>query len=339
MFEPVLCLPPQVCLLVVNMQETSHQVVNHLRIMIEEAEMLSTQQTKLFIMLLHFPLAQSFDHCYPSLFLKGWDHYYLDTVAHSTGGVVVDIRDWLWQCCFPKQVPLPSEKILALENILPEAISILSSRVFFGSSLDGSFNRPMNGSQRSEVLRELFFKKGVGRVLCERFLSYWKPAVMTEYLERAARFTKDHESTLNITDSVQTMFTSLFFDFLVYMLSHINEEFNIDILFDSDCTPPLQELFLDILRVIPLPKLSQLQVLTTSIPAPTRDHSPRFPFFKVVCEAVERIVEHSHNKTNELLPKEETDSTPFHVHDFSAIYNKLQEDTKEIIKRRIKVCC
>ena len=341
-FEPVLCLSPQVCLLVVNMQETSHQVVNHLRIMIEEAEMLSIQQSKLFVMLLHFPLAQSFDHCYPSLFLKGWDHYYLDTVAHSAERVVVDIRNWLWQCCFPKQVSLPSKKdavILALENVLTEAISILSSRVFFGSSLDGSFNRPMNGSQRSEILRELFFKKGVGRVLCERFLSYWKPAVMTEYLERAARFTKDHESTLNITDSVQTMFTGLFIDFLVCMLSQINEEFNIDIFFDSDCTPAVHELFLDILQVIPLPKLSQLQLLSTSIPAPTRDHSPRFPFFKVVCEAVERIVEHSHNKTNELLPKEETDSTPFHVHDFSATFNKLQEDTKEIIKRRKKVCC
>ena len=51
-FEPVHCLSPQVCLLVVNMQETSRQVVNHLRIMIEEAEMLSPQQTKLFVMLL-----------------------------------------------------------------------------------------------------------------------------------------------------------------------------------------------------------------------------------------------------------------------------------------------
>ena len=339
-FEPVHCLSPQVCLLVVNMQETSRQVVNHLRIMIEEAEMLSPQQTKLFVMLLHFPLAQIFDHCYPSLYLKGWDHYYLDTVAHSEVPGMVDIREWLWQCCFPTQIPLPSEKdsvMVALKDILLKAISILSSRVFFGSSQDGSFNRPMNGSQRSKALKELFFEKGVGRVLCERFRSYWKPAVMTEYLERAARFTEDHESMLNITDSVQTMFMSLFFDFLVCMLSQINEEFNIDILFDSDCTPAVQELFLDILRVIPLPKLSQLQILSTSIPAPTQDHSPKFPFFKVVCEAVERIVEHSHNKTNELLPRE-TDNTPLHIHDFSAIYNKLQEDVEETINERIKVC-
>ena len=324
------------------MQETSRQVVNHLRIMIEEAEMLSPQQTKLFVMLLHFPLAQIFDHCYPSLFLKGWDHYYLDTVAHSEVPGTVDIREWLRQCCFPMQVPLrmPSEKdpvMVALKNILGNAIPILSSRVFFCFSQDGSFNQPMKCFQRSNVLKELF-KKGVGRVLCERFRSYWKPAVMTEYLERAASFTKDHDSTLNITDSIQTMFTSLFFDFLVCMFSQINEEFNIDTLLDSDCTPAVQELFLDILRVIPLPKLSQLQILSTSIPASTRDHSPRFPFFKVVCEAVERIVEHSHKKTNELLPME-TDNTPLHIHDFNAIYNKLQEDVKEAIKGRIKVCC
>ena len=324
------------------MQETSQQVVNHLRIMIEEAEMHSTQQAKLFVMLLHFPPAQFFDPCYPSLFLKGWDHCYLDTVAHSTSQGVVNIRDWLWRCCFPKKTPLPPQKdslVLALKEILPEAISILSSRMFFGSSREGSFNQPMNGSQRSKDLRELLFKKGVGEVLCEKFCSYWKPAVMAEYLDKAATFTNDRESTLNLTDSVQTMFKSLFFDFLVYLLSRINEEFNIDILFDYDCTPAVQKLFLDILRLFPLPKLSQLHVLSTSLTVPTPKHSPRFPFFKIVCEAVERIVEQSHEDTNvklDLLQEEKAesiDSTPFRI------YDHLQEAVRTGVEGKMKVNC
>ena len=328
------------------MQETSRQVVNHLRIMIEEAEILSTQPAKLFVLLLHFPPAQFFNPCYPSLFLKGWDHCYLDTIAHSAVPGVVDIGDWFWRCCFPKEAPLPPEKdslVLALKGILPEAIPILSSRVFFGSSTEGSFNRPMSGSQRSEALRELLFKKGVGKVLCERFRSYWKPAVMAEYLEKAAVFTKDRESTLNITDSVQTVFKSLFFDFLVYLLSRINEEFNIDVLFDADCTPAVQELFLDILRVFPLPKLSQLSVLSTSLPAPAPDHSPRFPFFKMVCGAVERIVEQSHEDTNvqlDLLQEGEAasdDSSSFRVHDRTAIYTMLQEAVGGRVKEKLEV--
>ena len=345
------CLYQQVCLLVVNMQETSRQVVNHLRIMIEEAELLSTQRAKLFVILLHFPPAHFFNHCYPSLFLRGWDHCYLDTVAHSAGKGVIDIQDWLWRCCFPKEDPGNRSLVLALQDILPETIPVLYSRVFFGSNKQGSFNKPMNGSQRTKALEELLFKKGVGQILCEMFCSYWKPAVMTEYLERAAMFTKDHESTLSITDSIQIVFKDLFFDFLAYMLSQINNGCNIDVLFHSDCkeseskdsdsTFAVQELFLDIIQTFSLPKLSQLQFLSTSLSAPTPDHSPQFPFFKMVCEAVERIVKQSHDKINvplDLFQEEETESMDsFHIRDHYNVCNVLQEVVKERIEEKVDV--
>ena len=343
------CLYQQVCLLVVNMQETSRQVVNHLRIMIEEAELLSTQRAKLFVILLHFPPAQFFNHCYPSLFLRGWDHCYLDTVAHSAGKGVIDIQDWLWRCCFPKEDPGNHSLVLALQDILPETIPVLYSRVFFGSNKQGSFNKPMNGSQRTMALKELLFKKGVGQILCEMYCSYWKPAVMTKYLERAAMFTKDNESTLNITDSIQIVFKDLFFDFLAYMLSQINDGCNIDVLFNSDCkdsdskdseskgsdsTLAIQELFLDILQTFSLPKLSQLQFLSTSLPASTPDHSPKFPFFKMVYEAVERIVKQSHDKINappDLFQEKETESMDsFHIRDYNDVCNVFQEVKKRI---------
>ena len=348
-------LPPQVCLLVVNMQETPRQVVNHLRIMIEEAELVSTQQAKLFVILLHFPPAQFFDHCYPSLFLKGWDHYYLDTVAHSADKGVINIQNWLWRCCFPKETPRNDSLVLALQEtlqkILHEAIPVLYSRVFFGSNKQGSFNKPMNGSQRSKALEVLLFRKGVGQILCEKFCSYWKPAVMTKYLERAAVFTKDHESTLNITDSIQIVFKGLFFDFLVYMLSQINDGCNIDALFDSACkdsdskdsdiTLAVQGLFLDILQTFSLPKLSQLQFLSTSLLPPTTVYSPKFPFFKVVCEAVEGIVKQSHDKTNvhlDLFQEEETESTDsFHIPGHYDVCNVLQQVVKKRIKEKVEV--
>ena len=319
------------------MQETSRQVVNHLRILIEEAE----EQGKLFVILLHFHPLQFFDTCYPALFLKGWDHCYLDTIAHSAVQGVVDIQDWFWQCCFPKQIPERDSLMLTLSEILQEAIPVLSSHVSFGSSQEKPFNRPMNGSQRSKALGELLNEKGVGKVLCKMFRSYWKPAVMAEYLQRVATFTKDCESTLNITDSIQTKFKSLFFDFLLYLLSQINAMFNIDILFGSDCTPAVQQLFLDILYTLPLPKLSQLHVLSIRLPVPTTDHSPRFPFFKVVCEAVEKIVEQTLNIINvqeDLLQEKEVesmDSNSFHVYD--GIYALLQERVRKTIERKMKV--
>ena len=328
------------------MQETSRQVVNHIRILIEEAEVLLTQQPKLFIMLLHFPPAQFFDPCYPSLFLKGWDHCYLDTVTDCAGQGVVDIRDWFRQCCFPEEALQSPEKdslMLALKKILPEAIPVILSRVVFGTNQQRSFNRPMDGSQRSEALRELLSEKKVGQILCERFRSYWNPEVMTEYLEKAATFTKSHEATLNISDTIQTNFKSLFFDFLVCMLSQINEQFNIDILFDSDCTPDVEDLFLGILQVFPLPKLSQLKVLSTSLPAPTSSYLTRFPFFKVVCETVERIVEQGHEETNKQLnliqgeDAESTSSTSCDIYDNSKVYAVLHEAVSKRIKEKMKV--
>ena len=329
----------QVCLLVVNVQETSIQIVNHLRIMIEEAEVLSSQQAKLFVILLHFPPAQFFSPCYPSLFLKGWDHYYLDTVAHSAVQGVVDIQDWFWQCCFLKEAQLPLERdslVLTLMDILLESIPILSSHVFFGSNKLALFNQPMNGSQRSKALRELFFEKGVGQVLCERFRSYWKPTEMAKYLERAATFNRDHESTLNITDSVQAMFKSLFFGFLTCMLSRINEDFNIDILFDSDCTSAAHDLFLSVLRVFPLPKFSQLQVLSTSLPVPTPEHFPRFPFFKVVCKAMEKIVEQCYGEANLQLQEEKAESTD---RSSFCVYVYLKEAVRKRIIGKMEVTC
>ena len=66
----------EVLLLVVNMHEIKQQVVNHMRSMIEEEEALllkKDKKQKLFL-ILHFPPSKFNSACYPSLFLRGWDH-------------------------------------------------------------------------------------------------------------------------------------------------------------------------------------------------------------------------------------------------------------------------
>ncbi len=300
----------EVCLLIVNMQETTKEIVNHVRIMIEEAETLSTKQTtKMFVMLLHFPPAQFYQPCYPSLFLKGWDHCYLDTIAHSTVQGVVDIRDWFWQCCFPNQSSqLDKDTLLqALLGILPQSISVLSARVFFGSRQNGSFNCSMNGLDRSKALNELLSKSGqdgktVGQILCEKFRTYWKPSVMAEQLEKAAIFSRNRESTLNITESIQSNFKSLFLDFLVYMVSRMNENYNVDILFDEDCSAAVKDVFLQILSVFPTSKLSKVSLLSNSLLQPKPlVYTPKFPFFRIVCDIMEKVVEQSREDANVTL--------------------------------------
>jgi len=96
------------------MKETERQIVNHIRIMIEEADFSNIQSEvqivlflevicmyihcklqKLVVLLLHFPPMMFYNHepCYPSLFLYGWDHYYLDTIGQTQQSNRIFIAD------------------------------------------------------------------------------------------------------------------------------------------------------------------------------------------------------------------------------------------------------
>ena len=293
----------EVCVLLANMQVTTRKMINHIRVMIEEAELKRPAKIcKVFVLLLHFTPAQFYQHCYPSLFLRGWDHCYLDTVAHSQVEGVVDIQDWFVKCCFPSDQPINLGDTLmqALNHILHEIIFVLSARTYSGNKEDKIFNSTMNATQRGEILRTLLFKKGVGKVLCEKFRAYWKPKVMADYLERVGTFSQQRESTLNITDSIQAHFKALFVDFCVYMLTKANRNFNLDTAFDDD--PNIHKLFIEIFRVLPVPKLQQLNLLSndlTSHQPPA--YCPRFPFFNYVYELMEKQLDLSGGATDRKL--------------------------------------
>ena len=301
----VQCDTAEVLLLVVNMQEIKCQVMNHIRIMVEEEEaflLKENRKQKLFLLLLHFPPSKFGSACYPSLFLHGWDHCYLETIAHGAVKGVIDIRSWFWNCCLHQDFLSCAQEdslLRALKEMLNEAIPILSSRIFFGIVRDGRFNTSMSGSKRTKILKTLLFEKGVGNVLCEKFRTYWKPNVMSEYLEKAVVVMRSQDSTLNITDSIQTTFKNLFFDFLVYMISQINEHCNIDVLFLSKSLPAIHELFLNIVRVFQIPKLSELKVRSIRLQRCMKAcYLPHFPFFKTVSGEVERLIKDSHKEAN-----------------------------------------
>lgn len=337
----------EVLLLVVNMHEIKQQVMNHIRIMIEEEEALllkEDRQQKLFLLLLHFPPSKFSNACYPTLFLRGWDHCYLDTIAHSAVKGVIDIRSWFWDCCFPQDTLPPPEEdplVIALREILNEAVPILASRVFFGVVSDGHFNTSMSGSKRTKILKTLLFEKGVGNILCEKFRTYWKPNVMSEYLEKTVAFTRSQDSTLNITDSIQTTFKSLFFDFVVYMISRINEDCNIDVLFSPSSSPAIQELFLGIVRVFRIPKLSELKVRSVHLQlGKPASYLPQFPFFKTVSGEVERLVEDSRGEANtkiNLMGDLETNGVEMSI-TYHGVTNQqsLLVKLKEIVLHKIK---
>ena len=139
----------------------------------------------------------------------------------------------------------------------------------------------MKAVERCNKLKELLIDKGVGKILCKFFRTYWHPHVMLEHLKCAAEFTRTQNSSLNITDCVQTMFQSTFTDFMVVMVTRINNNRNLDVLFAPDCNPVIESLFLSLLETLPYPKLSQLKILSTSLTQPQpQEYQPVFPFFR-----------------------------------------------------------
>jgi hypothetical protein len=308
----------EVCVLLANMQETTPKTINHVRVMIEEAEIhIPSQRCKIFVLLLHFSPAQFFHHCYPVLFLRGWDHCYLDTIAHSVKvdsvddiykgvdvGSAVDIYNWLSKCCFPvdsdsAELDKP-QTCEALGQVLDQTVPMLSARVYFGNKKDKSINSVMNAAERSKALGIVLLReRGLGDIICRRFLTYWKPSVMVKFLKRAATISKERESTLNITDSIQTHFNALFTDFCIYMLTRANEDHNLDIIYNESRSAPLEALFVKMFEIFPIPKLEQLSLLSSSlIRMQPSVHIPHFPFFNFVCDEIEKQVDLSNKTVN-----------------------------------------
>ena len=78
-------------------------------------------------------------------------------------------------------------------------------RVSIGSKKDGLFNStPTDGTDRVRRFERLL-NGPVGEGLCRMYARYWQPSGMARYLEEAALYSKDHKSTVSITDSVSNM--------------------------------------------------------------------------------------------------------------------------------------
>ena len=181
-------------------------------------------------------------------------------------------------------IGFPEDSLLtACRSLLDDIIPILAVRT------KRSFTQYTRASERCKKLRELLLTKGVGEKLCQLFRSCWKPSVLAEYLEKAASFTCSRESSLNVTDAVRTLFRDAFTDFLIYMVSQMNQNNNINVLFTDRTKPdeknskPVEELFVALLGCLPIPKLDQLKVFAGSLPVPKphlTQYSPQFPFFE-----------------------------------------------------------
>ena len=329
----------RVLVIVADMQDSSKRIINHLRLLVEKAERECNGKNKLFVLLLHFPPVVSSEACYPFLFLRGWNHYYLNTIGYDSHDDIVSISDWLQLCCFgPDSQPSIQEALFnGIHKILrsPGAVSETASWTPFFKRVNGSFSKPMTPEGRRQAIKELFESYGIGEVICKHFQTYWEPEVMLEYLQMAASVTYNQKSTLSVTNLLATDFKKKFFEFLVYIVAKMNEDFNIDIIFGEQTTHEVITLFVDILKTIPLPNFAQLRPLCTTIQLQEQDEtleqSTTFPFFRLISTKMDEIVEQSRRKENQRINwKMLSDETG--NYNRNAFFSRVCENVKAKIK-------
>ena len=286
----------EILLLVVNVEEVSLDKINHIRVMIEEFEVPKLLSHKLFVLLLHFPPRLFFSQFYLSYFLHGWDHYYLDTAGPESTSTSINIQKWFSQCCTePDTIVAPGSVIETgyLHNLLSEALPLVAPHISLKGCSDTELAANESLGTKLNVLNELLFTRGMDEIIFSHFSSYWTPSVMVAITEQASLLQK---SALSITDAVNTTIKSNFHDFLLYILSLMNDCQAIMIVIHSDVKSPIEELALNVVSKYPIPRnLSELKMQSVQIDMLCgRQHGlqPRleFPFFHFVYDKVEELL-------------------------------------------------
>ena len=243
----------RVLLFVADMQYVKQKRINFVRNMIDQEESLTRAKVgtyltlnKLIVILLHYPPTifnrtlhktriGSFFR-YPAHFLHGWDHCYLDNLQKQKENNPLNIQNWLslTLLSYKDELKRIKESMLeSLKNKLPTLTVDILSRIKFGTNLNCIFNsNNLDLYQRAQLLEHLF-KTQIGPMLCEMFISYWKSDFIREQIHNYANSIFQNLSNLSFTDLVVTSFWNLFTSFLTLMVYKMNENLNLEVLFDQ----------------------------------------------------------------------------------------------------------
>ena len=90
---------------------------------------------------------------------------------------------------------------------------------------------------------------------------------------------------------VEEDYKNTFYNFISFMINLININLNIDVFFDCE-DPPVQDLFLQIMDVLHIPKVAEIRAYNNTFDSRRIDAvKPCFPFFWKVCAAMDNLVE------------------------------------------------
>ena len=310
-----------VLVLKVNMQETSVNAINHLRVMIEDVENQHSKYTKITVVLLHFPSSMFSEGTYPSLFQAGWSHFYLDSVSMKQETSAINTEQWIMQCCFARDYIMHGigNSLLSLtEQSIPTIIPLLASKLRLNVGKNYS-TKHYDLSTRKHMFSQLLNEKGIGKLLCIKFQEYWNPSLFAAYLKKAAAIIFGRESSVNMTVLIQNLVCAKFSEFVVYMVSVMIESHSLHLIFDRDCPSYILTLFKEVVKTVDLPEFShliQLNIIKRKAPKPSRQKYWSLPFYALLSQSVDDLVTECAHESSEqsiIEGEEDCDSQTFTV--------------------------
>ena len=306
-----------VFIVLVNVQEISRETINYLRIMIEELEF-ELNEHKHFIILLHFPSLNFYKHCYPALFLDGWNHCYLDAIAPSEKTGVIDLKS-CFQYCFHNEIPA---NLMFMEKTVEVLLDAEVSA--FSAAQIGTLQCNSEASFASiSSLLSLAGNHSIGNSLKVKFCQQWTPTKMMQLLQQAANSAILREYTLNMTDAINTLLKSSFYDFMHYMVTILNKHGALRLLVGDNASKFLRLIQLQI-EHYPLPKSSAEMKIESTVNDSASHFIPYFPFFNIVYDAIEDFLKVHHSGSI-------TDISQTHIDSLSRRLKLLTEDKQVIV--------
>lgn len=305
--------PSEVLILVADMNELTRETISHARILIEETEC-SYQQlksNKFVFLLLHFPSNMFYSHCYSSLFLEGWHHMYLGRAGEMQNESSIDIEKWLAICLLQKEETslFPSTAQHTLDDnfvsnlILTEWLSeniVLISRSFTIKQLKNFPDKDVDNIIIRYYFTKVLLNSKISKAIKERFHEFWQQEAIHKLTFQIACYAMAYHSSCTLSQTVQETIQSSFKDLVLLFFCIMNQNlvFHTILCNDMNNDDSIIDLVCKILSFLPLPdSLQQLQLdVNILMQQSHRDctnmdiSSPRFPFFALVFDAMEEIV-------------------------------------------------
>ena len=295
----------QVLLLWGDMNILSKDTINHTRLLIEEAErkLQSLKTSKLVFLILHFPSNMFYSHCYPSIFLKGWRHIYMDMIGQTETNTSTNVEEWLRICLLPNQKCLACTESISfvpddiltmwIEKWLPmisSTITIQETKEFPGAR------------SAKDCWSQILFTFKVEKVIRRKFNTYWQKRTMYDLSLQAANYAMTYQSTRTLSSTIEATIQSNFKNFVLYFLSLINQNMAMHTVLlktekDPERSDDIGKSFLRMLSSLHLPESLEEIKLGLAIlkhqSSPSSDRAvfvPQFYFFPVAFEYIEVLV-------------------------------------------------